>query len=309
LSRWFAAPARIRDVVYRYDLTLGLPHTNRRGLWEPLLLMHAGHFQWQSIASAIGRPLSELRTVSGGEVYAAFYYIEERIPELTAIESFGLDATMRFSIALRSFKNIAVEGLVSFDRADVLGDAAVMRVPDPGGLAHPFIRFGNIFITPVRGNSELRVAPPANADFSAIPALANEDNPYHLIREAKEAGSFGLIQDGWPPLGNVFDFLYEIDADRDTNGAGLVYFVHYVTAMERAERAMFEARPLPRGDRSLSLRRTGYYGNADPHDTIRVRISAYQDPRRADRVGLRYTIERQQDGQLICLSEALKVVV
>ena len=184
-------------MVYRYDLTLGLPHTNRRGLWEPLLLMHAGHYQWQSIATAIGRPLSELRTLSGGEVYAAFYYIEERIPERAPIESFGLDATIRFSIALRSFKNIAVEGLVSFDRVETLDDADV---------AHPFIRFGNIFITPVQGNSELRVAPPANADFSAIPPLPNDANPYHITREAKETGSLGLIEDTWPRLGDVFEF-------------------------------------------------------------------------------------------------------
>jgi probable biosynthetic protein (TIGR04098 family) len=286
-------------VVHRYDLTLGLPHTNRRGLWEPLLLMHAGHYQWQSIASAIGRPLSELRTLSGGEVYAAFYYIEERIPERTPIESFGLDATIRFSIALRSFKNIAVEGLVSFDRAEVLDDADVV---------HPFIRFGNIFITPVQGNSELRVAPPANADFSAIPPLPNDANPYHITREAKETGSLGLVDDTWPRIGDAFDFEYDIDVDRDTNGAGLVYFVNYITFMERAERAMFEARPPARGERSLGHRRTAYYGNADPRDTIRVRLSVHQDPSRADRVGLRYTIERQQDGHLICLSEALKTI-
>jgi probable biosynthetic protein (TIGR04098 family) len=182
-------------------------------------------------------------------------------------------------------------------------------VLDDAGVVHPFIRFGNIFITPVHGNSELRVAPPANADFSAIPPLSNADNPYHLTRAAKARGSLGLIEDGWLPLGDVFEFQYEIDADRDTNGAGLVYFVNYITFMERAERAMFEARPLPRGERSLSDRRTAYYGNADPRDTIRIRLSAYQDPRRTDRVGLRYTIDRQQDGQLICLSEALKVLV
>src|SRR5260221_1746130 len=270
--------------------------------------MHAGHYQWQSIASAIGRPLSELRTVSGGEVYAAFYYIEERIPERTPIASFGLDATVRFSIALRSFKNIAVEGLVSFDRADVLGDTASIQVPDGGDLAHPFIRFGNIFITPVQGNSELRVAPPANADFSAIPSLPNGETPYHMTREAREKGSLGLIEDAWPRIGEVFDFRYDIDVDRDTNGAGLVYFVNYVTFMERAERALFEARPLPQGERSLGHRRTAYYGNADPRDTIRVRLSVYQDLRRTDRVGLRYTIERRQDGQLICLSEALKTI-
>jgi len=287
-------------VVSRYDLTLGLPHTNRRGLWEPLLLMHAGHYLWQSIASAIGRPLSELRTLSGGEVYAAFFYIEERIPESTPIESFGLDATIRFSIALRSFKNIAVEGLVSFDRVEALGDTA---------STHPFIRFGNIFITPVQGNSELRVAPPANADFSAIPPLPNDANPYQLTREAKETGSLGLIGDTWPRIGDVFDFEYDIDVDRDTNGAGLVYFVNYITFMERAERAMFEARLPSRGERSLTHRRTAYYGNADPRDTIRVRLAVHQDPHRADRVGLRYTIERQQDGHLICLSEALKAFV
>jgi probable biosynthetic protein (TIGR04098 family) len=293
-------------VVYRYDLTLGLPHTNRRGLWEPFLLMHAGHYQWCSIAQAIGRPLSELRTVSGGEVYAAFYYIEERIPEHRPIESFGLDAAVRFAIALRSFKNIAVEGLVSFDRADAL---PLTHVPGADDVVYPSIRFGNIFISPVQGNSDLRVAPPANADFSAIPPLPNDDNPYRLTREAKEKGSLGLIEDGWPRIGDAFDFSYEIDPDRDTNGAGLVYFVHYLTVMERAERAMFETRLPLHGERSLRHRRTAYYGNADPRDTIRVRLSGYQDPRRADRVGLRYAIDRQQDGQLICLSEALKVFV
>ena len=295
-------------MIRTYDLTLGLPHTNRRGLWEPLLLMYAGHFQWQSLASAIGHPLSELRTASGGEVYAAFYYIEERIPEDRAIESFGLDTTVRFSVALRSFKNLAVEGLVCFDRADVLGDADPAVVASAAEPAHPSLRFGNIFITPVQGNSDLRVAPPANADFSAIPPLPNSENPYHLTREAKHTGSLGLIGDVWLPGGDAFDYRYEIDPDRDTNGAGLVYFANYVTFMERAERGMFESRATPSGTRSLTHRRTAYYGNADPRDTIRVRVTAFEDPGRRNRVGLRYAIERLQDGSLICLSEAIKTL-
>ena len=76
--------------------------------------------------------------------------------------------------------------------------------------------------------------------------------------------------------------------------------------MEEAERAAFEARPLPSGSRSLRHRRTAYYGNADPRDTIRVSLSVFEDPRRTSHVGLRYTIVRQQDGNLICLSEAIK---
>src|SRR6185436_14333305 len=162
---------------------------NHRGLSEPLLLMYAGHFQWTSIAAATGGPLSRLRTATGGEVYAAFYYIEERLPPSTPIEAFGLDEVVRFAIALRSFKNIAVEGRVVFDRPERLSDPAhvdAMLRPDAADIPHPFIRFGNIFVTPVKGNSVLRVAPPASADFSGLPPLPNADNPYHLTRAAGE---------------------------------------------------------------------------------------------------------------------------
>jgi probable biosynthetic protein (TIGR04098 family) len=286
---------------YHYDLTLGLPHTNRRGLWEPLLLQQAGHLQWQSIARAIGRPLSGLRTKAGGEVYAAFYYIEEALPDSAPLESFGLDDTLRFTVALRSFKNLAVEGRVAFDRAE--------RMASPqADAAHPTIRFGNIFITPVKGNSELRVAPPANADFSGLAALPNDENPYHLTREARDTGRMGLIDEGWVMAAGPVEYPYAIDEDRDTNGAGLVYFANYITFAEAAERWTFRHAALPQGERSLRHRRTAFFGNADPNDTVRVRVSVFTHPQRTACLALRYTIERQQDGQRIALSEAIKVV-
>ena len=287
-------------MVYRYDMTLGLPHTNRRGLWEPYLLMQAGHYQWGSIAAAIGRPLSELRTMAGGEVYAAFYYIEERIPDRAPIESFGLDTAMQFAVALRSFKNMALEGLVSFDRAGVLDDPALEHPQHPlrQHLHHA-------------GAGQQRVARRAAGQcrFLGDPAAAQCRQPLPVDARGGETGSLGVIEAGWTPIGEAFEFLYEIDADRDTNGAGLVYFVHYITVMEMAERAMFETGARREGERSLRHRRTAYYGNADPRDTIRVRISAYRHPGGPGRVGLRYAIDRQQDGQLICLSEAVKAIV
>jgi probable biosynthetic protein (TIGR04098 family) len=296
-------------MAYFYDLTLGLPHTNHRGFSEPLLLQHAGHFQWTSIAAATGGPLSRLRTAAGGEVYAAFYYIEERFPADRPLDSFGLDDDVRFAIALRSFKNIAVEGRIVFDRPDRLSDRAQVErwlAPDAVDVPRPFIRFGNIFVTPVKGNSVLRVAPPASADFSGIVPLPNDDNPYHLTRAASEGRGLGVLDDRWAPIGS-FTHHHQIDVDRDTNGAGLVYFANYATFMETAERLTLASLALP-GDLSLSLRRIGYYGKADVSDTIDVRVTVLRDPRNPASLGFQYAIERHEDRQRICLSEAVKTI-
>src|SRR3954447_23992321 len=129
---------------HTYDLTLGLPHTNYRQLSEHLLLKYAGHFQWQAIADAAGMPLSVLRTKQGGEVYASFYYIEERIPASAPLENFHLDDTVRFIIKLRSYKNIAIEGRTVFGHPADLNDPARVEKAigtDDDDRDLPFIHF------------------------------------------------------------------------------------------------------------------------------------------------------------------------
>lgn len=286
-----------------YDLTLGLPHTNRFGLWEPLLMMQAGHAQWQAIAAAIGQPLSRLRTRDGGEVYAAFYYIETIVPESTPIESFKLDDTIRFRVTLRAFKNLAVEGRLLFNRPGALGADVPAAAASVASATHPYIRFGNIFITPVLGNDQLRVAAPINADFSRIEKLPNEDNPYQFTRDAKNAGRLGIIDDRWPSVGEAFALDRNLDPDRDTNGAGLVYFANYVTYLEIAAREALASLGLP-SKRSLRWRRIAYFGNADPGHSIRVRVASFTNGD-GPLIAQRCTIERRHDGQTICLSESL----
>ena len=279
-------------MTYTYDLTLGLPHTNHRFFAEQLMLKFAGHFQWQSIAAAAGLPLSSLRTADGGEVYASFYYIDTVIPASAPLESFRLDDTVRFAIDLRAFKNIAFEGRVRFDRPERLNDAT-----------SPSIRFANIFITPEQGNSRLRVAPPAQADFHDLPPLPNEENPYHITRAASESGALGLFDEGWLQE-RTSTVTYAIDVDRDTNGAGLVYFANYVAFMDTAER-----RAVPEGrERSLRHRRIAYYGNAAVDDTLAIDVAVFRSGAHPDMLGFRYTIRRQEDGAMICLSEAVKAL-
>lgn len=302
-----------------YEFAVGLPHTNHNGLAEHLLLMYAGHFQWTSIARAIGKPLSTLRTLNGEEVYATFYFIEEWFPEHALINTFKLDDRLRLTIWLRAFKGIAVEGQILLDRAERLPQSlgAITGPPPPSVIAsHPHIRLANIFITPTAGNSRLKVAPPANADFSVFPPLPNEENPYHVTQLAQQTGSLGLLGDAWEcvDVRQGFDVPYAIDPDRDSNGAGLVYFANYIAFMDFAERVAmrsnshcaFSEKEI--AGRSVQHRRVAYYGNATLTDQIRIQVSIFVPPDERRRIGLRYAITRQADGQLICLSEAIKVL-
>ncbi len=269
--------------AWECDLVLGLPHTSHRGFSEHHLLKFAGHFQWNAIAAAAGLPLSSLRTTAGAEVYASFYYIEVIVPDDAPLESFRLDDTVHFAISLRAFKNIAIEGRVAVSR----------------GVA---IHFANIFITPEKGNSRLRVAPPAQADFSSLPLLPNDENPFQLTRAAEESGVLDVIGDGWERAGS-FDHRYAIDADRDTNGAGLVYFANYIAFMDTAERLALQSLGIDAPMRSLRRRRIAYYGNAEVSDTITVHVEVF---RREASLAFRYRITRDEDGAMIALSEAIK---
>jgi len=292
--------------VRESTLTLGLPHTNRWGLAEDALMKHAGYLQWAAISETIGEPLSRLRTIDGGEVYATFYFVEDSFPDAAPIEGFRLDDTVRFRLALRAFKNLAVEGRIEFDRTERLPAGA-----QPTRGSHPSIRFGNIFITPRGGNSLLKVAPPANGNFSTFEVLPNEENPYHITREASTTHRLGIVPHDWSSTdGAGIDAFYAIDPDRDTNGAGLVYFANYFAFLETAERSAAQRSTwvTVRNARArhLRIRRTAFYGKVDLTDRLRTTVSFFQSPADPSIAGVRYAMRRESDDLLICLSEAIK---
>lgn len=305
--------------MHAYDLRLGLPHTNHQGLAEHALLMHAGHFHWTAISQTVGTPLSALRDASGGAVYATFYFVEERFPDGALPNSFTLDDQVTFAISLRAFKNIAVEAAIIFDHTPRLRAYLTTEAPVQAATVidrHPYLRFGNIFITPRAGNRGLKVAPPVNADFRAFAALPDDENPYHIVRRAAQTGSLELLDTSWQCInGAGFAAEYAVDPDRDSNGAGLVYFANYVPIMDAAERAAMRANAVRRftereiAHRVLQARRVAYYGNAALDDRLHTRVSVFLRPNEKRRVGFRYAVTRQEDDELICLSEAIKVLV
>jgi len=300
---------------FSYPLTIGLPHTNYNQLAEFLFLMQAGHFQWNSISRMLGVPLSRLRTLDGGEVYATYLYIEEDFPEGRSMSDFRLDDECRFLNVLRSFKNISVDGRMLFARAsDLPEDAEAAFAADPAAWRgrFPYLRMANIFITPAGGNEFLKIAPPANVSFEAFPHLPNRENAFHIVRGAERGEGFSTLGPEFVPADRDpgFTVRYAINPDRDTNGAGLVYFANYLAFLDYAERrAMSEnaREPFTAGQiagRTLGRREIAYYGNVNVEDRLRIHVRMFR--RGGTEAGFRYRIERESDGRVVALSEAVK---
>ena len=289
-----------------YPLTIGLPQTNYRNFAEASLLMEAGHFFWQALGEAIGRPVAQLRAATGEPVYAVIYFVEETFPEDHVLATFGLDDRLQFDVSLRAMGTLAVEARVAFDREDDLATAS----------PHPVMRFGSVFATPQPETRQLKLAAPANAEVSRLTPLPPEENPARLTREAQATGRFGLIDEAaWPTLdlNGPTIVSYAIDPDRDTNATGLVYFANFVRMLETGERAAIP-QPTRFGDRRSEAvlrdrhvlqRRIAYYGNAGASDRIAISVTRFGVPNRADLLGLRYRLNREGEVQPICLSEAI----
>jgi probable biosynthetic protein (TIGR04098 family) len=278
-------------------LVLGMPHTNRDGLAEHLLLMHAGHLYWSAIARASRRKLSSLRSASGEKIYATFYFIEEDFPAGTPLSTFRIDDDLRFVVALRAFKNLATDGRILFDEARRLPRTAQ---PIAAGR-HPFIRLASIFTERSAGNRRLKIAAPADADFSGLTPLPDRENAFHVTRAAEQSGELGLIDGDWARLSaHPAETRYTVDPDRDTNGAGLLYFANYAVVINTAEREALNG-----AGRDVRRRRLAYYGNAEPNEVLRITVDVFARNDQSRAVAIRSRVHRDGDGQLICLSEAI----
>jgi probable biosynthetic protein (TIGR04098 family) len=304
-----------------YPLTLGLPHTNRYGFAEPQLLMYAGHFQWNSISSAFGKPMTEITTKEGKPIYATFFYIDESFPRDKPLAGFHLDHELLFLNRIRHYKSMSIDGEILFDRKKLITKREQERFSSNPSLLrgkHPFIRMCNVFISRASNNDFLKITTPeASVSFDKILPLPPDENPYGITREAAQNMTFGSFEGAWTPIDLLPDYhvSYIIDPDRDTNGAGLIYFAQYVAFLVTAERMAIwnniklenirlKAREHPR---TLLQRKLGYFGNVRLDDTLELYVSAFV--RDNQDLGFRCRIVRQSDKKMIALSESVQAFV
>lgn len=273
---------------------LGMPHLGRHNLNENSLLKVIGHDRWRIIEEAGKIKSSNIRDEEHNRLYATFYFVELELSPERPLSFYGENQQLSFRADLSHYERVYIDGRYA------LADGGPFR-----------IRASNVFIYQLAGPSKLAMAPPANMCFDTIPALESQPDSLDLCRSAKKAGRFF---DGMPQehsLGSR-EIAYELDPDRDMNGAGLVYFANFVCFMDYAERHFLSELKMPDSlldARSTYQRRIGYFGNAKEHDRLNITIAASLLPLEANLLSMKfdYRLCRSSDGKEIAVSSARKV--
>ncbi|HLL77068.1 MAG TPA: LnmK family bifunctional acyltransferase/decarboxylase [Pyrinomonadaceae bacterium] len=285
-----------------FTLEIGMPHLGRHNLSESALFKAVGHDRWMQIEERGGTPTSLIRDEAGARLYATFFYLELNFPPQRPLAAYRENDAMRFRTTLAHHARCYLDGRHTLD-------------PDGGA----WVRSSNAFTYPEGGPSKLAISPPANVDFAAIPELPEAAEPLDLCRRARARGVFFDPEPGDAELfAGEREFAYEIDADRDLNGAGLVYFANFISFLDLAERRLLSAppRPVPApllDARSTYRRRIGYYGNARADDRFLIRVrAAARMIEGAPGVplldlALHHAVTRSSDGKQIVISSCRKV--
>jgi len=278
-----------------------MPHLGRNNLSESALFKAIGHDRWTQIENA-GRIRSSLICdEAGSRLYATFFFLEVNLPRHMPLSAFGENSFVRFNTDLAHFSKVHLDGWYSLAEHPEFG-----------------VRASNVFIHQEHGPSKLSLAAPVNVDFSGIAELTEPPDSLGMCRQAKtERAFFDPPADDVALYDGEREYVYQIDPDRDLNGAGLIYFANFISFLDLAERRILSnmERPIPPelvDARSTYQRRIGYFGNARSTDWLhmfmkaRLRIARNAEHRFLD-FGFDYRILRSSDDKEIVLSSCRKV--
>jgi probable biosynthetic protein (TIGR04098 family) len=285
-----------------FELELGMPHLGRNNLSESLLFKEIGHHRWKTIEALARTPSSEWRDHQGARIYATFYFVEIRCPRERPLSWYGENQLLRFETDLAHYGKTQLDGNY--------------RMEGEGAMA---VRACNVFVVQDDGPSSLRITPPQNLDYSQIGSLAAQPDARQLCRRARDCGRFfEPEEDDVALFKGRRAYRYQLDPDRDLNGAGLVYFANFIAFLDQAERRVLGEGSSALPPEILDLRSThrrmiGYYGNARSTDALtiemraRARLVDGQPGQRLLDLGLDYTVTRVSDDRLIVVSSSRKV--
>ncbi|GEM_PF-21983 len=267
-----------------------------------------GDWTWEAVAAACRTNVYAARTAEGQPAYLSFYYYRVRGGKL--IHPHGLTFGDELQVNSRVFHfggqavltlhRLAPAGLNLLDAP--LDPVEVYELPHPDCMyAENFNRW--ISRSDPDSNRGLAEIVPPDFAFADLPRLPNEYSPRTLVGRARHAGGFcSPPPEGFTMAGPGHTFEYALDAARDINGVGLVYFASYFSIFDTALLRLW--RSLGRSDEQFLRRRIvdqkmGYFGNADPGAVFSINVRRWHSETRPETEIADMMLHDSATGQLL----------
>lgn len=247
-----------------------------------LFMGQLGDWTWDAVGATCGIDTYSAVNARGEPAYLSFAYFRVVARTGLCAESIGFGDRLRVRSKVFGCGGSSLLTLhrVESDRDEPLspGGAAEFFRYDAGDCIH--VENFNRWIARSQHdtNHGLRRANPVGFDSHGLDRIPDQYNPRRPYTRVRSRGSFRGRGD--PPPQVSLDLTYPVEASRDLNGAGLLYFASYFSIVDWAVLRLW--RQLGRSDRrflarSVLDRQLCFLGNADAEDVLDVKVSTYAD--------------------------------
>lgn len=268
-----------------------------------LFVGRLGDWTWDAVSAACGTNVYDAREPGGAPVYLSFYYF--RIRGSRRFNPQRITFGDRLQVASAVFQQTS-ESVLTLHRVrkerDAADPAPIDAAPtdtasadtapiDPGEFYAAadedclYVENFNRWIARGRpdSNRDLVRSSPVGFEYRHLPALPPRFSPRVACAQARDQLAF---EHNTRPLrlpDEPFRVSYRVDASRDLNAVGLLYFASYFSIVDWALLRLW--RRLGRGDRAFLRRavldqRMCYLGNADADAALEITLTRW--PSRTD---------------------------
>jgi probable biosynthetic protein (TIGR04098 family) len=251
-----------------------------------LLVGQIGDWTWDTVGAACGTNVFSAINGNGAPTYLAFYYFH--IKSSPSIHLFGFTFGDQIEVISTPF-NFGSESILTLHRIKKEGrDEVLPQLVDVREFYDfpksdcMYVETFNRWIARSRkdGNQDLVRSSPVDFNYGHLSSLPDQYSPRLFCGYARNNHTFHDTQSpDYVPVVDAFDTEYRVDATRDINGVGLVYFAAYFSIIDGALLKLWKH--LGRSTRSFLNRvvldhKLCYFGNAEIDSVLRITLSSWE---------------------------------
>jgi probable biosynthetic protein (TIGR04098 family) len=246
-----------------------------------------GDWTWDAVSAACSTNAYDAREPGGAPVYLSFSYF--RVRGSRRFHPLRITFGDRLQVTSRVFgqgsESVLTLHLVRPDAGAPPRDIDPMEFYAGVDEDCLYVENFNRWITRSRphSNQDLVRSSPVGFEYQHLPTVPSRYSPRRAYAYARD--NLAFEHETAPPrvADAPFHIEYQVEASRDLNGVGLLYFASYFAIVDWALLRLW--RRLGRGDRSFLRRvvvdqRMCYLGNADADSTLDVSLTRW--PGRTD---------------------------